>query len=161
MDATYGEYWVRDWRVVDRFAAAAVISSVLAEYGLGWEGEGADRDAVEVESYYLSQGGEFWVVERAGTIVGTAGYYPTSRGELAVEIRKMYLLDSVRGQGLGKYLLAELERSIAHRGYQQIWVETASVLATAVLLYEKSGYLPATGVETSRCDRIYQKKLTI
>jgi putative acetyltransferase len=161
MNATYGEYEVRDWRADDRQAAAAVIGSVLAEYGLGWEPDGADRDVIEVESCYLSKGGEFWVVEWQGTVVGTGGYYPTSRGELAVEIRKMYLLGSVRGKGLGKYLLAELERSIFSRGYRQIWVETASVLTEAVLMYEKSGYLPATGVETSRCDRIYQKKLTI
>jgi putative acetyltransferase len=31
------------------------------------------------------------------------------------------------------------------------------VLAEAVKLYESNGYQPATGVETTRCDRVYKK----
>jgi GNAT superfamily N-acetyltransferase len=38
---------------------------------------------------------------------------------IAVEIRKMYLLPSARGLGLGKYLLQQLEKAIASRGFQQ------------------------------------------
>jgi putative acetyltransferase len=29
-----------------------------------------------------------------------------------------------------------------------------------VKLYENSGYQPATGVETKRCDRVYVKSIT-
>jgi putative acetyltransferase len=78
-----------------------------------------------------------------------------------VEIRKMYLLPAARGQGLGRFLLTALEGAIAHHGYHQIWVETASVLKEAVALYERNDYLPNTGVETARCDRIYLKQLTL
>ncbi|MHC5833730.1 MAG: GNAT family N-acetyltransferase, partial [Nostoc sp.] len=81
------------------------------------------------------------------------------RGEKAVEIRKMYLLPSIRGLGLGKYLLQQLEVAIAARGFGQIWIETASVLVEAVKLYESNGYTPATKVETPRCDRVYVKSL--
>lgn len=143
----------------DREAAAAVIKGTLAEYGLGWEPAGADRDVLEVEASYLEVVGEFWVVEQQGKIVGTAAYYPVERGQRAVEIRKMYLLPTARGKGLGRYLLQELERSIAIRGFQVIWIETASVLKEAVKLYESSGYQAATGVETDRCDRVYVKYL--
>jgi putative acetyltransferase len=71
----------------------------------------------------------------------------------------MYLLPKVRGLGLGKYLLQQLETAIALRGFEQIWIETASILTEAVKLYESNGYLPTTGVETSRCDRVYVKYL--
>ncbi len=155
----YRDYRIRDWQAEDRDAAAEVIRLSLAEYGIGWEPNGADRDAVEVEGYYLDRGGEFWVVEYQGQIVGTSAYYPSQRGEKAVEIRKMYLLPIARGHGLGRYLLGELERVIAARGYRDIWIETASVLGAAVRLYETSGYQPATGIETSRCDRVYVKSL--
>jgi putative acetyltransferase len=156
----YRKYTVRSWQPADRQAAAQVIKNALAEYGLGWEADGADRDVLEVEEYYLNRGGEFWVVEDQAEIVGTSAYYPyPHRGERAVEIRKMYLSPQARGQGLGKYLLQELERSIVARGYQEIWIETASVLAAAVKLYEANGYQPATGVETLRCDRVYVKYL--
>jgi putative acetyltransferase len=159
MDTIYKTFQIRDWRPGDRQLAANLIRDVLTEYGLGSEPNGADQDVLQVETAYWATGGEFWVVEQAGKLVGTAGYYPVSRGENAVEIRKMYLHPSVRGQGLGKFLLMELERAIACKGYTQIWIETASVLKEAVLLYERSGYQPASGVETARCDRVYAKQV--
>jgi putative acetyltransferase len=159
MENYYQDFLIRDWQNSDRHNAAEIIRSVLAEYGLGWEPEGADRDVLQVEECYLSVGGEFWVIEYQNELVGTGAYYPVERGERAVEIRKMYFLPQIRGRGLGKYLLQQLEVAIAEGGFQQIWIETASVLAEAVKLYESNGYNPATGVETSRCDRIYLKQL--
>jgi putative acetyltransferase len=159
MNSYYQDFLIRNWQKSDRTKAAAVISYVLSEYGLDWEPKGADRDVLEVEECYLATGGEFWVIEHQSQIVGTGAYYPINRGEKAVEIRKMYLLPSVRGLGLGKYLLQQLEEAIASRGFQQIWIETASVLVEAVKLYENHGYQPATGVETPRCDRVYVKFL--
>ena len=161
----YQNYTIRSWQPADRIAAAQVIESALAEYGLGWEPDGADRDVLAVEEYYLDRGGEFWVVETQGEIIGTSAYYPCiaesstleNRGEKAVEIRKMFLHSQVRGQGFGRYLLQELEQAIFDRGYREIRIETASVLTAAVKLYESSGYQPVTEVETSRCDRAYVK----
>ena len=162
MNRQYGNYTIRSWQPDDRYAAADVIKNALAEYGLGWEPDGADRDVLLVEEYYLDHDGEFWVIEDADEIIGTSAYYPyPHRGENAVEIRKMYLCAKARGKGLGKYLLAELERSILAHGYQEIWIETASVLTAAVRLYEANGYQPATGVETARCDRVYVKHLQV
>ncbi|WP_310427758.1 GNAT family N-acetyltransferase [Chamaesiphon sp. VAR_48_metabat_135_sub] len=169
MHEQYRNYTIRSWQPEDRQAAAEVIKTALAEYGLGWEPDGADRDVLEVERCYVDRGGEFWVIELQGQIVGTSAYYPClvgasapdNRGEKAVEIRKMYLSRHVRGQGLGTYLLGALEQAIVDRGYQEIWIETASILTAAVKLYEESGYQPATGVETPRCDRVYVKVLSL
>jgi putative acetyltransferase len=159
MQVIYQDYLIRDWQESDRTSAASVIEQVLQEYGLSWEASGADKDVLEVETFYLSVGGEFWVVEHQGQIVGTGAYYPTIRGDRAVEIRKMYLLPNVRGKGLGKFLLTQLEETITAKGFQEIWLETASVLKEAILLYEKNGYQRTTGVDTKRCDRIYIKYL--
>lgn len=158
---------IRPWEPRDRDICAKIIQEVLTEYGLAWEPETSDRDVVEVEKYYWQAGGEFWVVEKQKTVVGTGGYYPIFRGEkqafrlhsTQAEIRKMYLLPSVRGCGIGKFLLQQLEAAIAAKGFQRIWVETASVLTEAVKLYEKYGYQPATDVETPRCDRVYVKSI--
>ncbi|MGK7899546.1 MAG: GNAT family N-acetyltransferase [Xenococcus sp. (in: cyanobacteria)] len=159
MNIYYQDFWIRNWQKSDRDAAAQVISTVLSEYGLSWQPTEADLDVIEVEKAYLESGGEFWVVELQGNIVGTAAYYPITRGEQAVEIRKMYLLPQVRGQGLGKYLLQQLENAIANKGFQEIWLETASVLSEAVVLYKNNGYQPASVVETARCDLVFRKKL--
>lgn len=160
MKSYYKDFLIRTWIPRDREAAAAIIRDVLTEYGLPWEPTGADRDVIEVETFYTDVGGEFWVIEQQGQLVGTAAYYPIKRGNKAVEIRKMYLSPPVRGKGLGKYLLQQLENAIANRGFREIWIETASVLKEAVKLYESNGYQPATGVETKRCDRVYVKPVT-
>lgn len=159
MYKTYQNYLIRDWQDKDRLAAVSVIEQVLAEYGLPWQPEEADQDLIEIEKHYLEKKGEFWVVETQDKIIGTAAYYPISRGLNSVEIRKIYLLPDVRRKGLGQYLLEQLEITIEEKGFQEIWIETASVLKEAVQLYEKNGYLPSSGVETKRCDRVYVKKI--
>ena len=155
----YKNFLIRAWTPDDRENAAAIIRDTLMEYGLSWEPSGADRDVLAVETFYTAVGGEFWVIEQQGQVVGTGAYYPVERGHKAVEIRKMYLSPTARGKGLGKFLLQRLEDAIANRGFHEIWIETASVLKEAVKLYESNGYIPATGVETKRCDRIYVKPL--
>ena len=159
MNQKYQNFLIRNWQPRDRDAAAMVIKTVLEEYGLPWQPALADRDVIEVESAYLEVGGEFWVIEEDGVIVGTAAYQPIARGKKAVEIRKMYLLPEVRGRGLGIYLLKQLERAIAVKQYQEIWLETATILKDAVRLYERNGYQTASGVETARCDLVYLKQL--
>ncbi len=155
----YQGFIIRSWKSTDRQIVVHLISTVLAEYGLNSEPNGADQDVYDVERYYQQTGGEFWVVEQSRKIVGTAAYYPIDRGNHAVEIRKMYLLPEVRGKGLGQFLLHQLEQTIKTRGFEEIWLETATVLTEAVKLYKKSGYQPTTGVETQRCDLVYQKRL--
>jgi putative acetyltransferase len=160
MKICYHDFLVRSWEPRDRAIVVEIIRSVLSAYGLSFEPEGADRDVLEVEPSYIAKGGEFWVVEHHGLVVGTAAYYPSVRGKQAVEIRKMYLLPGYRGLGLGRFLLQSLEQTISERGFQQIWIETASVLVEAVQLYERNHYQPATGVQTTRCDRVYFKQLS-
>jgi putative acetyltransferase len=160
MNQRWQDFLIRDWQPGDRPIAAAIIKQVLEEYGLPWEPEGADAEVFQIEDYYWQKGGEFWVIEQANCIVGTAAYEPISRGTKAVEIRKMYLLPEARSKGLGQYLLWQLEQAIAAKGYQEIWLETVTVLKEAVQLYEKNDYQPASGVETERCDLVYVKHLT-
>jgi putative acetyltransferase len=92
MKICYHDFLVRSWEPRDRAIVVEIIRSVLSAYGLRFEPEGADRDVLEVEPSYIAKGGEFWVVEHHGLVVGTAAYYPSARGKQAVEIRKMYLL---------------------------------------------------------------------
>lgn len=49
MNQYYKNYLIRSWEEYHRGSASEVIRSVLAEYGLGWEPEGADRDVLQIE----------------------------------------------------------------------------------------------------------------
>lgn len=55
----YKDFLIRPWEEDDRTCATQVIRSVLSEYALGWEPEGADRDVLQVEECYLAVGGSF------------------------------------------------------------------------------------------------------
>ncbi|MEO0408959.1 MAG: GNAT family N-acetyltransferase [Cyanobacteria bacterium P01_A01_bin.135] len=159
MQKTYQNFVIRPWQPGDRQKVAQLLSQVLGEFGLEFDPDGADQDAVQVEAAYQDSGGEFWVVEQDSRIVGSGGYRPYHRGERGAELRKMYLLPEVRGQGLGRFLLRAIEEAAAQRGFTEMWLETANSLKGAIALYERNGYLPDTGVETQRCDRIYVKPL--
>ncbi|MGF1493081.1 MAG: GNAT family N-acetyltransferase [Microcoleaceae cyanobacterium] len=154
----YRNFLIRSWQPHDRTAVIQLITQVLSEYGFTCEPEGADIDVYRVEDCYFQVGGEFWVVEQGNRLVGTAAYYPSHRQPNSVELRKMYLLPEARGWGLGKFLLQMLEKTIWQRGFDQIWLETASSLQQAVKLYESQDYQPTIGVETQRCDRVYWKR---
>lgn len=156
----YDDYVIRSWRERDRLVCVDLIGSILKEYGLEWDPLAADRDVVAVEDAYRS--GEFWVVEDTTTsaIVGTAAFYEVPhRGAGIVEIRKMYLHSSVRGNGLGSFLLSCLEQRALQLGYAIAVIETASVLKEACQMYSLKGYQPSTGIETERCDVVLEKPL--
>ncbi|WP_017711949.1 precorrin-3B C(17)-methyltransferase [Prochlorothrix hollandica] len=174
MYCPYSDILIRDWRPSDRPQAAHLVAQVLGEYGLSWDPEGVDRDIVQVETAYWDRGGELWVLEQGGTLVGTGGYYPVSHPQTgpgepapgepktAVELRKFFLLPQVRGQGLGWRLLHHLEAAIAARGFRQIWVETVTVLTEATRLYSRNGYDRRQDLNPaiSRCDLVFHKTLT-
>jgi GNAT superfamily N-acetyltransferase/DNA-binding MarR family transcriptional regulator len=66
-------------------------------------------------------------------------------GREPVEIKRMWVAPSARGLGLGRRLLAELERHARDRGASVAHLETNRALTEAIALYRSAGY-----VEVSR-----------
>ncbi len=60
--------------------------------------------------------------------------------ESTVEIKRMYVAPSGRRQGLGRRILAELERHAAEFGYQTMLLETGIHQHAAIALYESCGF---------------------
>lgn len=58
------------------------------------------------------------------------------------EIKRMYVAGPVRGLGLGRAMLAHLERTAAEAGAVAMVLETATGQPEAIALYESSGYTP-------------------
>lgn len=56
------------------------------------------------------------------------------------EIKRMWLHQSMRGQGLGLALLQELERWSVELGLSKVRLDTNSTLANAIALYKANGY---------------------
>lgn len=137
--------------------AQEIISSVLNEYGLGKYTHHTDADLDDLEEAY--KGGYFGMIRnKEGDFVGTFGLYPLNAK--SIEIRKMYLLPSARGNGIGKWMVNFLVDKAKELKYEKVELETASVLVEAIALYKKLGFKEVTASNaTPRCDRAFEMQL--
>jgi putative acetyltransferase len=152
-------YSIRPATNADRDAIVALVFGVLGEYGLSPDPETTDADLNDIEGAYQASGGMFDVlVDAAGTMVGTVGLFPMA--DSTCELRKMYLLASCRGQGLGRRMLEHAIERARVLGFKTVTLETASVLKEAIALYERYGFKPYTPDHLAqRCDQAYRLEL--
>lgn len=143
----------------DSEAALALVRSVLAEYGLCADPAATDADLADLAAHYFARGGDFVVlVDDSGRLVGTCGLFPLGNG--VVELRKMYLLPSLRGQGQGRRLLDWALTRARELGFRRITLETAAVLKEAIALYERNGFrADCASLHSCRCDTGYARDL--
>lgn len=143
----------------DIYAIKELVFQVLHEFGLQPDSSSTDADLSDIEANYLNNGGAFFVIENPeGQIIGTGGISRNS--PISCELRKMYLAPSVRGVGLGKKMLHLLLAEAKKLGFQQVTLETASVLKHAIILYQGAGFLPYQPDHLSaRCDQAYKRNL--
>jgi putative acetyltransferase len=78
-----------------------------------------------------------WVALHANVIVGTVSAH--SEGS-ALHIRSMAVHPSIRGQGIGKLLLARVEDFACANGYKRLILNTTPFLTRAIRLYERFGF---------------------
>ncbi|HET6999727.1 MAG TPA: GNAT family N-acetyltransferase [Puia sp.] len=134
-----------------------VVFSSLREFGLSPDENGKDKDLNDIESSYMSNNGFFGVVVHSETnaIVGCFGLFPVN--DFTCELRKMYLLKESRGKGMGKLILDTAIRIAREKYYKKIILETISVLATAIALYKRYGFIEIKPKEISaRVDQSFE-----
>lgn len=102
--------------------------------------DGFDRDAgmaSDVECF-VPPNGTFLVAQLFGTPVG-CGALRTLKGGVG-EIKRMWLAPEMRGLGVGRRLLAALERAACERKMRSIRLDTHESLTEAIRFYRASGY---------------------
>jgi len=82
--------------------------------------------------------GAFLVARLRGSPVGCGAVKVQRDG--AADIKRMWIDASVRGLGLGRRLLSELERHAAENGATVVRLETNRALAEAIAMYRAHGY---------------------
>ncbi|MCB5190999.1 GNAT family N-acetyltransferase [Methylobacillus arboreus] len=87
--------------------------------------------------------------------LGCVALLPFSEG--VAEIKRLFIVSSVRGHGLARRLLTELEQQAAQQGIRRMLVETGDLQPAAISLYQRMGYQPIApygpyiGNPVSRC----------
>lgn len=134
---------VRTLRRTDNPAVAAVIRTVMPEFGAS--GPGFAILDPEVDDMFGTYKGRaaYFVATREGVLLGGAGVAPlTGARDDVCELRKMYLLADARGLGVGQSLLDTALTAARKLGYRRCYLETLSHMRDARKLYEKNGFTP-------------------
>ena len=134
----------------------ALVATVLDELGMELDPDGIDADLSDIEGNYVAAGGLFVILQdEQGEIAGTAGLMRIN--ERQCELRKMYFLPEVRGQGWGDSLMDFLIDSAGRLGFDEIHLETNNTFQAAIGLYLKVGFEPKERSASCdvRCDRAF------
>ena len=140
----------------DCASVQSLVFGILAEYDLQAAPDTTDVDLFDLEGHYQAQGGSFDVVtDQEGQIIASVGLQPHEPG--ICELRKMYVLPTHRGHGIGRMLLAHAINKARDLGFTEIRLETAAVLKEAVIMYERAGFQRyETPPGAARCDAAYR-----
>lgn len=164
-DCNFNGYTIRKIRAEDNTAIAHIIRYNLKERGLDIPGTAYFDPFLDVFSTYYEGKDDadyFVLTDSNGRVVGGIGFEKTDIVPESAELQKIYLDDSVKGQGLGYALIEFIEDRMREAGVKSSYLETHTNLDVAIHLYEKTGYRridrPAN-VGHSTMDHFYIKEL--
>lgn len=155
---------IRKIQPKDNPAVANVIRTVMMEFGA--VGSGFSIQDPEVDAMYEAYQDPravYYVVTQAEQVRGCGGLAPLAGGEPNVcELKKMYFLPEIRGQGAGRILSELLIVEARRRNFELIYIETLERMTSANGLYQKLGFEPAQPLGNTGhcgCDRHYTLRL--
>lgn len=100
-----------------------------------------------------------FVLLRDNTIIGFLFLKPLS--EDSIELKRLYLASTVRGQGFGDFLLNYAINFAIENNYKYIRLETTSKFKEAVSQYKKYGFNELEGIERAfGHDLAFEKRLS-
>ena len=163
-DARRG-FSIRPITVADDAAVAAIIRSVMPEFGA--DGPGFAIHDVEVDTMsasYAQPRFAYFVVEAERRVLGGGGIAPLIGGDAdTCELRKMYFLPALRGRGAGAALIERCIDAARTAGFRHCYLETLTGMDAAQRLYLANGF---RRIENARgatghhaCDRYYVRDL--
>jgi N-acetylglutamate synthase-like GNAT family acetyltransferase len=130
---------LRDARDEDALDVIELIGGIFAEYpGCMLDVDGELPELRRVASWAREHGGEFWVGERDGRIVGCCGYTDVGDG---LELKKLYVHRRERKSGLGSIFVDRVLAAAASKDkrYVDLWSDTR--FSTAHRFYERRGWV--------------------
>jgi len=135
-----------------------LVGIVLQEYGITTNAAETDKDLSDLNKYYFNRKGWFEVLEDEGKIIGCYGIYRIN--DSTCELRKMYLLPSYQGKGLGKLMMDAAIKKAKLLGYSEVILESNQLLKKALGLYKIYGFMEYKPDHFSdRCDLAMKLKL--
>lgn len=135
-------FYIRPIHREDDAAVAAIIRSVMPEFGASGEGFAINDPEVDyMHRAYSAPRCSYFVVEKDGVVMGGGGIAPLEGAEGDVcELRKMYFLPELRGLGAGAALMERCLDAARLHGFRRCYLETLRGMDSAMRLYERTGF---------------------
>lgn len=159
------DYKLRPIQEKDNTAVAALIRNNLKRHGLDIPGTAYfDPHIDRFYDFYAGRTGcgYYVLVDSTDQVVGGIGFDTIDPVNKVAELQKMYLDDSVKGNGLGYVLISFVEERMKEVGIRTSYLETHTNLQAAIHVYEKMGYQAIKRPEAvghSTMDHFYIKEL--
>ncbi len=128
---------IRPYQDSDKSQIVRVISRVLGEFGYHYSRQ-LDRDLLNIPRYYAQRGGQFWVLEAGGKVVGTIGV--SGINAKVCKLRRFYILKRYRHKGWGLLLYKKALAFIKRKGYREVWTSTTERFKDSIRFQEKAGF---------------------
>lgn len=164
-DYIYNGYKIRKIISQDNAAIAEIVRHNLKEHNLDIPGTAYyDSCLDDLSSFYEGREGcgYYVLTDENDRVVGGIGFDTINGVRKVAELQKMYLADSVKGNGLSYVLIHFIEDRMREFDIKTSYLETHSNLQTAIHVYENCGYVrierPAE-VGHSTMDHFYIKEL--
>ena len=133
---------IREIQLKDNPLIEKVIKDTFIEVGLPLEGTAyEDIETSHMYQSYQSNNEVYFVIEENEEVLGGAGVKHLKDFEDDVcELQKMYFSPKIRGKGYGKLMFEKCLDAAKALGYKKCYLESASILKTAIHIYEKYGF---------------------
>lgn len=133
---------IRPIELKDNQQLALAIRAVLIEMGVPKVGTAyEDKELDEMYETYDTDRSRYFVIEKAGDILGGAGIAPLKDGAPNVcELQKMYFMPDARGKGKGKEMIHKCLTFARAQKFDLCYIETMPNMLDAQTLYKKVGF---------------------
>jgi GNAT superfamily N-acetyltransferase len=108
------------------------------DHGLDISYQGIENELAALPGEYAPPNGRLILALESGEPAGCAALRALNSGDC--ELKRMYVLPRFRGRGVGRALAGWLIGEARSAGYRRILLDTASVLHSAISLYESLGF---------------------
>ena len=126
--------------------AVKLDAEVQAEYHVRY-GDGGDATPMDPADFRPPNGTYLIAYDEAGVPVASGGWRVQDANDEGnrdgdAELKRMYVIEQMRGRGLARRILAALEEDARAAGRVRMVLETGTKQPEAIALYTSSGYEP-------------------
>jgi len=126
----------------DQARAVAVLREYMAQMVSVFDTSNLASEIAAFPTYWTLPRSELLLLNSPISPVGCIGWAEQPDG--AAEIRRFYLRSTVRGRGLGRFMLESLLLRLADYGFRRCVLHTSREMEAATGLYRATGFRPTS-----------------